>query len=197
MKTVIVAVGSTRRPKLDAVQDALEEIIPRFQAATGFEIVAVNAPSGVSHTPLTREETMKGARQRAETVARIARQRKEKWQYFVGLEGGLDVVLEPAGRCVFLENWAYVADGSGSGAFGRSGAVQLPEAFVKSVVDLGVELAVVIDTYAEGHGIRDAQGAWGVLTRGVITRRDAVRISVISAFSSLFAAVRSDPGPSF
>jgi non-canonical (house-cleaning) NTP pyrophosphatase len=62
---------------------------------------------------------------------------------------------------------------------------------------LGVELAVAIDTYAEGHGIRDAQGAWGVLTRGVITRRDAVRISVISAFSSLFAAVRSDPGPSF
>lgn len=191
MQTSIVAVGSTRRPKIEAVRDALDELAPRFCNNSRFEVLAVDTPSGVSHTPLSPEETMAGARQRAEALARIAHQRQEKWEYFVGLEGGLDIVLEPGGRRVLLENWAYVADCTGRGAFGRSGGVQLPEAIVQRVVDSNVELAEAIDIYAEAQDIRDAQGAWGVLTRGIITRRDAVRISVISAFSALLNAAHA------
>jgi len=187
METLIVAIGSTRRPKIDAVRDALDELASRFRSAAQFEIVAVDAPSGVSHTPLSRQETMAGARQRGEALARMARNRRELWKYFVGLEGGLDIVLEAGGRRVFLENWAYVVDCAGREAFGRSGAVQLPESLVEQVVDSGVELGDAIDAYALGQGIRDAQGAWGILTRGIITRRDAVRVSVVSAFSALFA----------
>lgn len=187
MQVSIVAVGSSRRPKIDAVRDALEELALAFGNSGRFEVVAVDTPSGVSHTPLSRAETMAGARQRAEAVSRIARERQEPWKYFVGLEGGLEVVRETGGsRRVFLENWAYVADCSGKAAFGRSGAVQLPEAIVQRVVDSGVELADAIDIYAEAEGIRDGRGAWGVLTKGMITRRDAVRVSVISAFSALF-----------
>ncbi|HUJ83908.1 MAG TPA: DUF84 family protein, partial [Candidatus Acidoferrales bacterium] len=59
---------------------------------------------------------------------------------------------------------------------------------VNRVVDDGVELAEAIDAFAGDQGIRDAQGAWGVLTRDIITRRDAIRISVINAFSSLLAS---------
>jgi inosine/xanthosine triphosphatase len=188
MEILIVAVGSTRRPKLDAVRDALEALVPRFQGGMPFDIVAVDVPSGVHHTPLSREETMAGARQRAEALALIARQRREPWNYFLGLEGGVDIMNGPGTRWAFLENWAYVADASGRGSFGQSGAVLLPEGIVRRVVDCGVELADAIDAYAEGHGIRDTQGAWGVLTRGIITRRDAVRISVVSAFASFFAS---------
>ena len=35
---------------------------------------------------------MAGARNRAEVLANLARERKEPWAYFVGLEGGLDVI---------------------------------------------------------------------------------------------------------
>ena len=86
----------------------------------------------------------------------------------------------------FLENWAYVTDGSGHGAFGQSGAVLLPEPLAKRVLDDGVELSEAIDAFAGGHGIRDAQGAWGVLTRNAITRQDAFRIAVINAFAPFF-----------
>jgi inosine/xanthosine triphosphatase len=188
MERFTVAVGSTRRPKLEAVRDALEALVPRFHASAHFDIVSVDVPSGVRHTPLSREETMTGARRRAEALAGIARERREPWQYFLGLEGGLAIVQEPGARWAFLESWAYVADGSGRGSFGQSGAVLLPEPLACRVVDCGVELADAIDAYAKGHGIRDAGGAWGVLTRGLITRRDAVRISVISAFASFFFA---------
>jgi len=181
--TIIIAVGSLRRPKLDAVREALETLRPRLNEGARFEVVGVDVPSGVRHTPLTREEIMSGARQRVEALLRIARERNESWHYFVGLEGGLDVVHERGTRTVFLQNWAYVADRTGRSAFGQSGAIALPEPLARLVVDEGIELAEAIDAFAGAQGVRDAQGAWGVLTGNVITRQDAVRISVINAFA--------------
>lgn len=189
MNKIVIAVGSTRRPKLDAVREALAILGPSLDNEAQFEVAGAEVPSGVRHTPLSREEIMAGARQRAEALLRIAREKNESWRYFIGLEGGLDVVREGGARCVFLENWAYVADRSGRSAFGQSGAVLLPEPLVKRVVDEGIELSVAIDAFAGGQGIRDAQGAWGVLTRNLITRQDAIRISVINAFAPFLSAV--------
>ena len=186
---IIVAVGSTRRPKVEAVREAMVVLGPRLAAGAHFEIVAVEAPSGVAHTPLSREETMLGARQRAESLLRMSREQNSGWNYFVGLEGGLDVissngshVLATRERLVFLHNWAYVTDGTIS-AYGQSGGVLLPEALAHAVVDQGVELAHAIDVFAGQHGIRDGQGAWGILTGGAITRQDAFRVAVINAFA--------------
>jgi non-canonical (house-cleaning) NTP pyrophosphatase len=54
------------------------------------------------------------------------------------------------------------------------------------VVEEGVELADAIDAFAGGHGIRDAQGAWGVLTGNRITRQEAFRVAVIAAFAPFY-----------
>jgi inosine/xanthosine triphosphatase len=189
---ITVAVGSTRRPKLNAVWEALTVFGPSLDPNAQFDVVGEEVPSGVGHTPLSRAELMAGALKRAESLVDIARQRKESWKYFVGLEGGLDVIEENGARRVFLENWAYVTDGSGRGSYGQSGAVLLPEALVTRVVDEGIELAEAVDAFAGGRGIRDAQGAWGVLTRNVITRQDAFRTSVINAFAPFFNAALYD-----
>jgi len=187
MQTIVIAVGSTRRPKLDAVREAIAALVPNLVGGAQFEIVAVEVPSGVRHTPLSRDEIMAGARQRVEALIRIARERNKPWKYFVGLEGGLDIVSERGLRWVFLETWAYIADGLGRASFGRSGGIALPEPLVRSVVDEGVELAEAIDAFAGGRGIRDAQGAWGVLTRDLVTRQDAISLAVISAFAPFLA----------
>jgi non-canonical (house-cleaning) NTP pyrophosphatase len=207
---IIVAVGSTRRPKVEAVREAIGLLAPRLAADATFEIVGIETPSGVAHTPLSREETMLGARQRAEALMQMNRSQGVAWKYFVGLEGGLDVVaangLQAATasceravdatvsrerlvdatvsreRLVFLQNWAYVTDGA-IAAYGQSGGVLLPEALAREVVDKDVELAHAIDAFAGQHGIRDGQGAWGILTGGVITRQDAFRVAVINAFA--------------
>jgi inosine/xanthosine triphosphatase len=171
---------------VEAVRDALAVFGFSLFGNAEFEIVPVEVPSGVRHTPLSREDLMAGARQRAEALVQIARKSNHSWKYFVGLEGGLDVVHESAKRRVFLESWAYVEDDTGRGAFGRSGAISLPEALAKMVVDEGVELSEAIDAFAGGRGIRDAQGAWGVLSRNLITRQDAFRVAVIGAFAPFF-----------
>jgi non-canonical (house-cleaning) NTP pyrophosphatase len=204
MEKILVAVGSTRRPKVNAVSEALAAIRTVSEFLPAFEIVGVEVESGVRHTPLSREDLMAGARQRAEALIQIARAQNQRWKYFVGLEGGfdvipgldvipsldvmpeLDVVSEAGKRWVFLESWAYVTDGEGRGSFGQSGAVLVPERLAETVVDDGVELSQAIDAFAGGHNIRDAEGAWGILTRNLTTRQDSFRIAVINAFAPFF-----------
>ena len=88
----------------------------------------------------------------------------------------------------FLESWAMVSDGAGREAYGQAGGILLPERLAAEVLDRGVELSVAIDAFAGGQGIRDMQGAWGVLTRNLITRQEAFRIAVIHAFAPFFNA---------
>ncbi|HYL86754.1 MAG TPA: inosine/xanthosine triphosphatase [Candidatus Angelobacter sp.] len=205
MHTRTIAIGSKRGPKVHAVREALDPLSALFGAGTQFEIVPVEVESGVSHTPASREELMRGARQRAEALISVARERGATWHYFVGLEGGLDVVaLVPetapqiktlhssssrsdTGRRVFLESWAYVSDGTQS-HYGRSGGIELPEALAHEVLENGVELAMAIDRFTGAAGIRDAQGAWGVLSGNIITRQEAFRVAVIAAFAPFYNA---------
>jgi non-canonical (house-cleaning) NTP pyrophosphatase len=64
--------------------------------------------------------------------------------------------------------------------------VEIPEALAHEVLEKGVELSVAIDTLAGARGIRDAQGAWGILTRNLISRQEAFRIAVIAAFAPFY-----------
>jgi inosine/xanthosine triphosphatase len=204
MEKIIVAVGSKRGPKVNAVTEALTSIRNTLAREFDFEIVGIEVPSGVRHTPLSREDLMAGARHRAEALVQIALAENKPWKYFVGLEGGIDVipgscvmpnldlirhadtVSESGRRWVFLENWAYVTEGTALGAFGQSGALLLPDSLAKTVVDDGVELSEAIDVLAGRHNIRDREGAWGILTRSLISRQEAFRVAVINAFAPFF-----------
>lgn len=201
MDKLILAVGSKRGPKLSAVSEALGAFSSILAPNAQFEVVGVDVESGVSHTPASCEELMRGARQRAEALVQLARKNGDAWQYFVGLEGGLDVVQEGASaegmqwrtalkqygrRRVFLESWAYVTTDGVRGHYGRSGGIELPEALAHEVLENGVELSVAIDKFAGAIGIRDAQGAWGVLSNDFITRQEAFRVAVIAAFAPFY-----------
>lgn len=185
VEKLFIAVGSTRRPKLSAVREAVTAFGPLLAPGAEIEVVGREAESGVNHTPSSCAELMRGARQRAEALARIAKEKAEPWRYFVGLEGGLDILPDDGAQRVFLESWAYVSDGS-RGHFGRSGGVELPAVLAREVLELGVELSVAIDRFAGAIGIRDAQGAWGVLSGNLISRQEAFRVAVVAAFAPFY-----------
>jgi inosine/xanthosine triphosphatase len=187
MEKIFVAVGSTRRPKLGAVSDAVRTFGPALCVGAVFEVVGFEVESGVSHTPSSRVELMRGARQRADALMLVVKEKNEAFRYFVGLEGGLDVLHDNRARRVLLESWAYVTDGT-EGYYGRSGGIELPAALAHEVLDEGVELSVAIDRFAGAVGIRDAQGAWGVLSGDLITRQEAFRVAVVAAFAPFYNA---------
>ena len=182
-----IAVGSTRRPKLQAVQEAAASFAAALSPQRTLEIQGHEIESGVSHTPASREELMQGARQRAEALGHLLRSSANPADYCVGLEGGLNVVSENGHRRVFLESWAYVTDGL-RGHFGCSGSIELPEALAEEVLNRGTELGVAIDRFAGAVGIRDGQGAWGVLTGNRVSRQESFRLAVLTAFAPFYNA---------
>ena len=68
MEKLRIAVGSKRGPKLDAVQDAFEQVAHLLQSDLSFEVQGFEVESGVGHTPLSSAESMRGARQRGEAL---------------------------------------------------------------------------------------------------------------------------------
>ena len=176
-----------RRPKLNAVKDAASAIAPLLGGGVNLEVVGYEVESGVSHTPASREELMQGARQRAEALREKLSAKESPVDFCVGLEGGLDVVAENGRKRVFLESWAYVTDGT-RGHFGCSGSIELPEALAEQVLSRGVELGLAIDEFAGAVGIRDGQGAWGILSGNLISRQESFRLAVIAAFAPFYNA---------
>jgi inosine/xanthosine triphosphatase len=187
MKTWRIAVGSTRRPKLNAVEEAAVAIAPLLGEGALVDVAGYEVESGVGHTPASREELMQGARQRVEALEQRLRIEGLFADFTIGLEGGLDVIMENEVKRVFFESWAYVSDGT-RGHFGCSGSIELPEALAEEVLSRGTELAAAIDQFAGVVGIRDGQGAWGVLSRNLISRQESFRLAVVAAFAPFYNA---------
>jgi inosine/xanthosine triphosphatase len=178
---MIVYLGSTRPAKVEGARDALAAIAavdPRFAQA---EIVIVDAGDAGPRMPMSEDAIVEGARLRTESL--MAAHAPDGSRYFVGLEGGLDAVRLPHGHGYALKTWACVTDGR-RWNYGAGGAVLLPDAISAAVV-AGRELGDVVDELA-GDGTRGSRGAWGVLTRDLIGRRDAFRTAVISAFAPFY-----------
>jgi non-canonical (house-cleaning) NTP pyrophosphatase len=98
----------------------------------------------------------------------------------------VDVVVENGLRHVFLEIWAHLSDGS-CAHFGCSASIELPETLAQEVLTRGTELSVAIDRFVR-VGIRDGQGARGVLSGNLISRQESLRLAVGAAFAPFYNA---------
>jgi non-canonical (house-cleaning) NTP pyrophosphatase len=182
---VLIAVGSTRGPKVEAVRRVLSLIGERLPGLSTAEVVAldvVDAPP----MPLAVDEMLDGARSRAHLALEALQARGFKGEFGIGLEGGIDLRrADPLSRRGFLMSWAYVTDGR-RGAHGCGGAIEVPTALLDRVVDEGIELAQAVDDFAKQLDVRSKQGAWGVLSDGLFDRQRSFEIALINAFAPFY-----------
>ena len=143
--------------------------------------VKTNAPA----MPLTDWELMQGARERAFAVQEILVGQKLAADLYVGLEGGFHSISVEGEWHTFLRGWAFVTDGE-RGSFGMSPSISVPESIVKNVIQGKRELGLVIDEVAGIHDVRSKQGAWGVLSRDLLTRAMSFEAALIAAFAPFY-----------
>ena len=174
-----LAVGTLRKPKLLAVQRALARLAEHGWPGEEVELVPVAADSGVSQMPLSEEEGVAGAGNRAREALRTAGA-----DLALGLEGGV-VVLGEQPPLVLLRNWAAAWDGSRL-AVGSGPGIQLPGELAAAVL-AGEELGDAIDRHAGGRDIRSGRGTFGVLTADVVDRADAFATAVLAALAPWYA----------
>jgi non-canonical (house-cleaning) NTP pyrophosphatase len=180
-----IAVGTTRAPKLEALRRALARIGERAPRLAAAELLPRDVGDVAPRMPLSLDALLDGARARAERALQLARSEGLQPALGVGLEGGLDVQRRDGRRLAFLMSWAYATDGQ-RGAHGCGGAVELPVSLVEAVVDRGVELAEAIDEFAREQDVRSRQGAWGVLTDGMIERAASFETALLAALAPFY-----------
>jgi non-canonical (house-cleaning) NTP pyrophosphatase len=104
----------------------------------------------------------------------------------VGLEGGFHSISIGGEWHTFLRGWAYATDGEEKSAFGAAPSIAVPAEIVKNVVQGRKELGFVIDEVTGGRDIRSKQGAWGVLSRDLVTRSMSFELALIAAFAPFY-----------
>lgn len=176
----LVVLGSTRRPKAQALEKVLAELQDEIGKA---ELRQVEVPSGVAETPLARADIMAGARNRVQALLEAV----PGADFYVGLEGGLHAEggeTETAGS-VWLESWAYVSNGR-RGFFGSGGSIPVPDSIARQTLEQRRSLADVIDELAGKQDVRSGEGTWGVLTNGRVTREEVFRHALLNAFAPFY-----------
>jgi inosine/xanthosine triphosphatase len=160
------------------------ECDPRWRQA---ELVARPVETGASRMPLSDMQLMRGARNRAEAVRELLASEGRRADFYVGLEGGFHSITFDGERRTFLHGWAYASDGA-RGYFGHAPAVTVPAPIVARVEGTGRELGEVIDEVAGSSDVRSREGAWGVLSRGLLTRAMSFETALIAAFAPFYNA---------
>jgi len=180
-----IALGSERAAKIMAVRASIAriaEVDSRWRDAT---VVARRVETNAPAMPLTDWELMSGARERALAVRDLLIEQKLETDLYVGLEGGFHSISAEGEWHTFLRGWAYVTDGE-RGSFGMSPSIAVPPAIVKSVIEGKQELGLVIDEVAGARDVRSKQGAWGVLSRDLLTRSMSFEAALIAAFAPFY-----------
>lgn len=164
-----LVVASKNPVKLDAVRQGFERVFPH----ECFEIVPVSVASGVSDQPMSDDETLLGAKNRAEA----ARQAVPEADYWAGLEGGAQ---DYQGRLSTFA-WVYILGKKQHGKC-RTATHELPDE-IRRLIMKGMELGDADDQFYNRKNSKQLNGSVGLLTKDLFTRTslylEAVMLALI------------------
>lgn len=167
-----VLVGSTNPVKKGAALKAFAKAFPTH----AIHCEDLYAPSDVPDQPMTEAETKLGAQNRATFCARS--DSKQEFDYYVAMEGGVERFSE--GPATFA--YVTIRDQQGRLITGRSANLPLPSAVYKRL-ELGEELAQVMDDVFNDHNIRQKGGAIGVFTNDIESRESVYMQAMVLALA--------------
>lgn len=152
----LIAVGSTNRVKVAAVKNALidEEVA----------IIPCSATSKVRDQPLTAEETLQGAINRAKDCLE-----KTEATLAIGLEGGIEFMHEK----VYLCHWGALVDREHKTFITNSALFLLPE-IDEGDLRAGKNLDEILLKMSGIENLGSKEGAIGYFTANRLTREDVL-----------------------
>lgn len=165
MKRVVIA--SKNPVKIQCVQQAFEKVFPDIV----FHFEGVSVPSGVSNQPMTDEETLNGAKNRAINASKAA----PDAHYWAGVEGG----IQKKGNEMEAFAWVVIRSMKKTGK-ARTASFQLPPAVV-TLIDQGMELGHADDLIFKRDNSKQKNGAVGILTNDLIDRVSYYEPAVVLA----------------
>lgn len=194
--SMFVSIGTRSQPKISAVCSAFSRypelcfrdsdllqfvILPKSQRGTA-QGSSIDRVSKVSCNPLTLEETITGAKNRAYEAYRFCVEQHGLCDYGVGIEAGLfpvqgvDTGYLDTSICAIYDGSRY--------AIGGSPLFEYPDAVMKRVLN-GEEPGLIADFF--GETAKGRPGVIGPLTAGRIYRDEFDQYAVMMALTRIVA----------
>ena len=168
-----------------AVRASIARIAQLDHSWSEINVVARAVETNIPAMPLTDWQLMQGARERALAVRDVLRNKRLDAEIYVGLEGGFHSISIEGEWHTFLRGWAFATDGK-IGCFGSSPSITVPDSLAKKVIEGRTELGLVIDEVSGKRDVRSREGAWGVLSRDLVTRSMSFEVALIAAFAPFY-----------
>lgn len=177
---MILAVGSKNLVKIQA----LEELIPNYPELAGSTILSFNVSSEVSDQPMSIEEIIAGAKNRA----RNAYKNCSNCTYSFGIESG---IFQAKGTNTgFLETCICAIYDGTNYYIGHSCGFEIPAKILKFVLEDKMDLsqACRASGITNNVNIGSSEGLIGILSKGYINRKEYTKQAIATALMQIQSA---------
>lgn len=169
-----IIVGSKNEVKVSAVR----EVVADYKSLAGAEVIGVSVASGMSDQPLSLEETIQGAKNRAESAY-------QPDSISIGLECGLMRI--PSSEEEFMHiSICSIFDGK-KHHLGMSSGFRVPRSISALILEEGLDLNQAMKKcgFTENPQLGASEGTVGVFTNGRIPRKTYCKQSLTVALISI------------
>ena len=165
-----IAIWTLRKPKVDGIKEWVEKC-PYFKGID-VEYILEKVSSDISDMPLSLEETMQGAKNRARNL-------KKKWieaDFYIGIEWGAYKLWGKA----YLVWIVYVENASWERHFGFSPAIEIPSKIEKMLYEEWKELWPIMEELSWIVDLKSQHGSMWAWSDDMLTRKQ----EFVSAFQA-------------
>ena len=169
-----INVGTTNQVKVDAVR----EILKSYKMFSGAEVIGIHASSEVPGQPISLDQTVSGAINRAINSF-------DNCDYSFGIESGLTEV--PYTKTGYLDFCACSIYDGKQHHLGLSCGIEFPPGVIKRIFEENVEIdeACFREGITDNRKIGRAEGLIGILTKGRISRKEYTQQAIQMALVHL------------
>lgn len=151
-----IAIGSTNSIKIRAVKNAVDNV--------NIEVIPYSAASSVRSQPLSDEETLRGATNRAKDCLE-----KTQSRLAIGLEAGIVFLDEQ----VYLCHWGALVDKNQNTYITNGPIILLPQEFRQPLLD-GKNLEEIMHQFCGIEHLGSKEGAIGIFTKSYLNREQVL-----------------------
>lgn len=168
-----IAIGTMNTIKIQAV----EEVLQHYPHLINSVVKSFDVPSEIAEQPLSLEEIIKGAKNRAKNAFKAC----DSCHYGFGIESGL--FEAPGTQTGFLEACiCSIFDGTNH-FIGLSSGFEVPSPILELVLDKNRDLAQACfeSGITSNKKLGSAEGLIGILSKGRINRKEYTKQCIVTA----------------
>lgn len=172
-----IAIGTTSPPKVAAIEKVIDSSV--FFSWATIQYVCEKVPSDVSDMPLSLEENMNWAKNRAQNTKKLI----DDADYYIGMEWWTQIIENKA----YLFWVCYIENSLWESHYGFSPLLEVPEDITKWLYENGEELWPLISQISGQEKVWNKNGAFWIWTQDQFTRKDQFHAAIICSFAPFFS----------